>query len=179
MESDALTLYKLMILFILDKVDFPLTNAQISNFILEKEYTNYFTIQEAINDLIDSELIQSDTIRNSSYYKITSSGTETLSFFNTKIPEAIKEDIIDYLRKNQYSLREEVSTLSDYFEVKKDEFMVRCQVKERNNTLIDLSISVPGEETAVNICNNWKAKSQEIYSYLISNLINKNKEDKE
>ncbi|MFW5631973.1 MAG: DUF4364 family protein, partial [Acetivibrio ethanolgignens] len=33
--SDALTLYKLIILFILDKVDFPLTNAQLSNFILE------------------------------------------------------------------------------------------------------------------------------------------------
>ena len=40
MQSDTLTLYKLIILFILDKVDFPLTNAQLSDFILEKEYTN-------------------------------------------------------------------------------------------------------------------------------------------
>ena len=40
--SDSLTLYKLIILFMLDKVDFPLTTSQISEFILEKEYTSYF-----------------------------------------------------------------------------------------------------------------------------------------
>ena len=31
--SDSLTLYKLIILFMLDKVDFPLTTSQISEFI--------------------------------------------------------------------------------------------------------------------------------------------------
>ena len=55
MQPDTLTLYKLIILYILDKVDFPLTNAQVSDFILEKEYTNYFNIQQAISELITQE----------------------------------------------------------------------------------------------------------------------------
>ena len=42
--AEALTQYKLIILYMLDKVDFPLTNTQISNFILEKGYTSYFTL---------------------------------------------------------------------------------------------------------------------------------------
>ena len=33
-----LKLYKLIILYILNRVDFPLTNAQISEFILEEGY---------------------------------------------------------------------------------------------------------------------------------------------
>ena len=37
-----LKLYKLIILYILNRVDFPLTNAQISEFILEEGYTTYF-----------------------------------------------------------------------------------------------------------------------------------------
>ena len=39
-------LYKLMVLYMLNKVDFPLTNSQISEFILDKGYTNYFTLQQ-------------------------------------------------------------------------------------------------------------------------------------
>lgn len=39
MES-SLTLYKLIILYMLTKVNFPMTNAQISDFILGEEYTS-------------------------------------------------------------------------------------------------------------------------------------------
>ena len=35
MAMDSATLYKLMILYMLNKVDFPLTNSQISEFFLE------------------------------------------------------------------------------------------------------------------------------------------------
>ena len=34
--GESLTLYKLIVLYMLEKVDFPLTNAQISGFILDK-----------------------------------------------------------------------------------------------------------------------------------------------
>lgn len=58
--SEPLTLYKLIILYMLEKVDFPLTNAQISGFVLDKGYTTYFHLQQAISELIDSELIESN-----------------------------------------------------------------------------------------------------------------------
>ncbi|BBF44334.1 hypothetical protein lbkm_3023 [Lachnospiraceae bacterium KM106-2] len=171
MQSDALTLYKLIILYILNKVDFPLTNAQLCDFILEKEYTTYFNIQQAISELHDSELVTSKTVRNSSYYRITDAGEETLEFFENKISDAIKADIMDYLRKNKYSLRDEVSNLADYYEEKKNEYIVRCQVKEQGSSIIDLSLIVPTEDAAISICNNWKKKSQNVYSYLMKTLL--------
>ena len=39
MSVDPLTLYKLMTLYMLNKVNFPLTNAQLSGFFQEKGYT--------------------------------------------------------------------------------------------------------------------------------------------
>ena len=45
MSQEPLTLYKLIILYMLDRVNFPLTSAQVSEFILEKEYTNFLTLQ--------------------------------------------------------------------------------------------------------------------------------------
>ena len=42
--AEPLTLYKLIILYMLKKVDFPLTNAQISEFVLDQEYTTYLSV---------------------------------------------------------------------------------------------------------------------------------------
>ncbi len=171
MQSETLMLYKLIILYILDRVDFPITNGQLTNFILEKEYTNYFNIQQAISELVDDQFITGETIRNSSLYQITDAGHETLSFFTTTISAAIREEIDTYLKDHKYSLREEVSTLADYYEKKKDEYVARLRVMERDSAIIDLSLSVPTETEANVVCNNWKKKSSDIYAYVVSTLM--------
>ena len=51
MPSDTFMLYKLMILYI-KSCGFSTINAQLTSFILEKEYTNYFNIQRAISELL-------------------------------------------------------------------------------------------------------------------------------
>jgi hypothetical protein len=38
----------------LEKLDFPLTNGQISEFILDKGYTTYFTLQQALSEMVES-----------------------------------------------------------------------------------------------------------------------------
>ena len=47
MLSEPMTLYKLMNLYMLKQVNFPLTYAQISDFFLSREYTDYFTLLSA------------------------------------------------------------------------------------------------------------------------------------
>lgn len=171
MQSDTFMLYKLMILYILSRVSFPLTNAQLTAFILEKEYTNYFNIQRAISELIDDAFISSHTIRNSSLYRITESGEETLQFFDNMISSGIKEDIEAYLMQNKYELQEEVSTPAEFFQIKKGEYAARLSVVERETSIIDLTLIVTTEEEAASICSNWKDKSSDIYSYLMSTLL--------
>ena len=62
--EEPLTLYKLIILYMLNRVDFPLTNAQVGNFILEKEYTNFLTLQQAVFELTDAGLIATHSVGN-------------------------------------------------------------------------------------------------------------------
>ena len=50
--AKSFTLYKLIILYMLNEVDFPLTNSQISEFILDEGYTNYFKLQLALSELL-------------------------------------------------------------------------------------------------------------------------------
>ncbi len=171
MQSDTFMLYKLMILYILSRVSFPLTNAQLTAFILEKEYTNYFNLQRAISELIDDAFISAKTIRNSSLYRITDSGQETLLFFDNMIAAGIKEDIENYLTQNKYELQEEVSSPAEFYQVKKGEYAVHLSVIERNVSIIDLTLMVPSEEDAAKLCNNWKEKSSDVYAYLMTILL--------
>lgn len=160
-----------MILYTLSRVNFPLTNGQLTVFILEKGYTNYFNIQQVISQLLDDNFISVHTIRNSSLYRITETGSETLRLFDHMISQGIKDDIESYLKDNKYELREEVSTPADYYQIKKGEFGAHLSVIERSTPIIDLTLVVTTEEEASKICNNWKDKCSDVYSYLMSSLL--------
>ena len=83
--ADLHTMYRVMILYMLNQVEYPLTNTQITNFILEKEYTNYFTVQEILSDLISSQLITAESTHNNTRYRITPYGQESRGFLHVKI----------------------------------------------------------------------------------------------
>lgn len=169
--SEPLTLYKLIILYMLDKVDFPLTNAQISGFVLDKGYTNYFHLQQAISELIDSGLMESKTIRNSSYFRITPQGEQTLSYFEDQISDAIKADITQFFKENIIQLKDALSAVADYYKSDVEGYQVHCHLKKDDFSLVDLTIAVPTEEAASAVCMNWKEKSQDIYENLIEFLL--------
>lgn len=104
--ADPNTIYKMTVLTMLDKVDFPLSNTQLSNFFLEQNYTDYFTVQQVISGLLDSELIRFESTHNNTQYHITPLGKETLKYFADKITPAIEADITAYFEKNKMQLKE-------------------------------------------------------------------------
>lgn len=170
MLQDPLTLYKLIVLYMLDRVTFPLTTAQISDFVLGKEYTTFLTLQQVFSELTDTGLIEARSTNNRTHLTITSEGTETLHFFENRISLAIKSEIHAYFQEKEYTLREEVSVVSDYYKSTTGEYEAHLIAKERDVNLIDLTLSVPSKELAESICNNWATKNQNIYQYLIEQL---------
>ena len=171
MLSDPITLYKLMILYMLEHVNFPLTNAQLTDFFLEHEYTTYFTLQQAINELLEAGLLEMESLHNTSRYEITKEGSDTLSFFGNNISSAILEDINTYLKENKFRLRSEVGMIADFYKSTNQDYTVHCEVREGKSSLITIEVSVPDKEQAELMCGHWKAKSQEVYAYIMKTLM--------
>lgn len=169
--AELLTLYKLIILYMLDRVDFPLSNSQISDFMLNKEYTTYFKLQQALSELIDAGFIQEEPVRNRTLYNLTEDGASTIGLFRKNISHAIRQDVNDYLWEKQYELKNEVSVKADYYRNTNQEYSVHCRVMENTLPLIDLTITVPSEEEAKTVSNNWQKKSQEIYAQIMAGLL--------
>ena len=112
--SEPFTLYKLIVLYMLEKLDFPLTNGQISEFILDKGYTTYFTLQQALSEMVESNLIREEFVHNRTLYHLTEEGLETIQYFKTNISSAIREDVDAFIEEKRYELKDEVSVKADY-----------------------------------------------------------------
>lgn len=171
MLSDPITLYKLMILYMLDHVNFPLTNSQLTDFFLDHEYTTYFTLQQALNELKEAGLIRMESTHNSSRYEITKEGDDTLSFFRNNISPAIIEDIDSYLKENKFRLRNEVGVISDFYKSTNQDYIVHCEVREGKSVLIGFDLSVPDKDQAETMASHWKERSQDIYAYVMKTLM--------
>jgi len=171
MNTEMLMLYKLMILYILDRIDFSMTSAQITEFFIGHNYTDYITLQETISDLVADGFIEQENLRNRTQFHITESGGEALSFFFKDISASVRSDIDQYLNEQSYQLKAEQSTPADYYELKHDEFLAECKILERDSTVLDIQIAVPSEADAERLCNNWRENSSEIYGYLIKKLL--------
>lgn len=160
MLQDTLTLYKLIVLYMLNRVNFPMTTAQVSDFILEREYTNFLTLQQVISELNEAGMISSETIRNRTHLSVTKEGRETLHFFQNRISDAIKQEINTYFRENEFALRNEVSVLGDYYKSTSGEYEAHLVAKDRGIRLVDITLSVPDESTAASICDNWQKRTR-------------------
>lgn len=154
----------------LNRVSFPITPAQISEFILEKEYTNFLTLQQVISELADANMLHTQNTNNRTLLTITEEGRETLSFFENRISDTIKAEILEFFRSKEFELLDEISIQSNYYKATSGEYEAHLLAKERGINLIEIKLSVPDKETATAICDNWQEKNQDIYQYIIKQL---------
>ena len=171
MLSDPMTLYKLMNLYMLKQVNFPLTNSQLTDFFLVHEYATYFTLQQALNELAESGLISVHSSHNTTRYKITREGEDTLDFFGKNIPPAIVDDMNRYLKENRFRMRDEAGVIADYYKSTSQDYVVHCELLEGKTVLLDLSLAVPDKEQAKTMCDHWRERNPEIYSFIIKSLM--------
>ena len=170
MTPESRKLYKLIILYFLSLTKQPMSNAIISDFILTNNYTDYFSIQETLTNLLEDDMIESEQTHATSYYKIKPAGQEILTFFGKQLPDSTKAQIRKYLSENRVSIVENTSIHTDYTHVKNKEYIARCSIVERGSVLLEVSLNVPTEEEAIQVCKNFKKKNEKIYSLLFSEL---------
>ncbi len=169
--AEPLTLYKLMILSMLEQSDAPLTNTLLSDFFLGKEYTSYFTLQEVLHELDDAQFIQQEASHNNVQYSITPAGRESLHFFENKINSEIQADIKQYIAENKIPIAESGSAVADYYITPEKKYAVHCQLREKGIPQLDLTLNVMNKAQAEVICANWMSQMDDIYMLLLDHLL--------
>ena len=163
---------KLIVLYILDKIEISISNAQITNIILENNIINYFSLQESIAELEKSDLIKLEDNQGKLAYQISEAGQRAVSMFVGRIPKSNKTLINDYILKNKDRIKKESEIFADFSKNNENEYVVNLKVVENEIVLIDLKLNVVSDKQARLICDKWTSSSSKIYGQIMDSLIN-------
>ncbi len=172
MTIEADTQYKLMILYMIKKVSFMLSNSQIHRFFGEYNYTSYIKFQSVLSELIDNGLVEKYTTKTQEKYELTKEGEETLDFFIDDLNEKAKNDIDEYIKNNNYKLRQAASLTADFKTNNNNTYMATLKLSDGNEDIVNITINeIPDLETVRTICEKWPEKAGNIYKNIMKQLL--------
>ena len=169
--TSPITVYKLIVLYMLDRTGDAIAKTTISDLLLDQSVTNnYLSVQQAISQMEESGLITSDTMGSRTMIRITKEGQETLRFFENELNPEIRRQCAEFLRRNGMEIRDEAKTSAKYYKKVTGDYEVDLTVNERDTTLCALRLDVPDESIAKTVTQNWLEKNEDIYQYLVKEL---------
>lgn len=161
---------KLKLLYILNYINIPLTNIEITNYILENNFMDYFTLQQLLSDLCDSKFLKLNSKNGNEYYIISEAGSAALEMFSDKLPEYFTSEVDLNCSNLKKQLKRQRELIGHYYKKTEDVFIVTLQVMENEGVIFNLSVNVPTEDLAKNICKKWESNPEEIFGNIIKTL---------
>ena len=149
-DNETLAENKVLILYILNRIDRPVNNDELFQLVLSIEEMNYFYFQQFLLDLLENKYIETNQEDEYSeqIYRLTSSGKETLELTKDLIPGIIKLKIDSTIKGELQEIEEEVSIISEFTPKDEGGFMVTCKIIEHNKTIFEVSTFASSREQA-------------------------------
>jgi len=172
---------KLLILYLINLMDLPMSRAQLTDFIIAKEIMNHFTLEDHLTDMVDRgfleaahEITQDETTTR---YSLTEDGHIHLEHLNEHIPRPARNMINKYVSETRGKIRKGFEKTCHYFpDIENDEFIVKGGIYDdkRGSLLMEITVPVATREQAKQLQANWNANYNSIYQRVLAALTDKN-----
>lgn len=170
MIDTVFTVYKLIILYMLDRAEGDVTQGMLSTFLLESGYANFVSLAESYDQLEKQGLVRIVMCGDKKFLRLTEAGQQALGFFGSQLSPEIRSQADAWLVENGRQIREDREVTAVYERMTSGVYEVRMSVKEKDVTLLEVKIAVPDAASAEAIAARWEKKNTGIYQYLIENL---------
>ena len=166
-ENQELVENKILILYILQKAEKPLTHKELLELILSVADIFYF--QQFLSDLLEDNFIEKfdDELE---LYKLTEDGKHSLELTLDLIPGITKLKIDSEFKHNFDSIQNKFSISAEYSPISEKDFLVTCKIIENHSVIFKLETHVGSKEQASNIVNNWNKNAETIYPNILNEL---------
>jgi len=168
-NNELLAEHKGLILYILNKVNKPLTSDALLKIVLSVTDMNYFYFQQFLLDLTNNKYIMA-LENDENLYIITDTGKEVLELTENIIPGIFKFRLDNNLKENLEVIKDELSVTSEFIPESEKEYSVKCKIVENNRILFEVHTFAGSREQAKIIADNWKQNAEKIYPQLLEAL---------
>lgn len=172
-DDETLAENKVLILYVLEKANKPLTNDVLYKIVLAAVDMNYFYFQQFMLDLINVGYIFSFQKEEQTLYQITDNGKTTLDLTLDLLPGIIKLKADTNLKPILDSSEEEQSIVAEYTPLSENHYTIICKVVENNETVFEVKTFAGSREQAKEIVDNWQNNADSIYPKILDILTKK------
>lgn len=175
---------KLILLYVLDKMEIPLTEESIMDICTNRnEWLQYLECKEALGQLLDVKFICKmdmpsgvEVDPKDERYTITSDGRNCVSSFYTRIDPALREEIAQYSKQNRMVFKRNQEYVCEYFKNNDGTHTVVFRIKEPDLSapLFEIKMKTPTRSAAVSASKKWQGKAPMVYEYIYDKLISDN-----
>ena len=165
---------KLLLLFVFDKMEMPLSEQTILEMCCSaNNWINYIDCKQALMQLIDANFVAAVNkgASNEAMYSITPEGRICLAHFFVRIPSSLREVVSDNVKLNRMNYKRKKEYASDYQKNPDGTYDVLLKIIEPNEPALEIKINVPNRTIAKHIDKKWEEKAagafRIIYDYLI------------
>ena len=163
---------KLLLLYLVDKMDLPLSRGHITQFVGEGNYMNLLILQQSLAELVEKGYLDQTEDNHNTLYTITADGLQLLEYFEQHIPFSTRAQINKYVQENRKKVKKDFDITAAYFPNEdEDNYIVKCGVYEDERVLLELNVSGVTKEQARFIQNNWRSNVNKLYSEILYMLV--------
>ena len=173
-NTEELAQNKLILLYIMKLSPNKFTKNEITEFILDKDYMNYFLIQQYLSELTSDNFVEYIKKDTTEVYNILKKGINTLTYFEDRISEEIKNELKLLFEKYEKEKIIESEIVCDYYAKENNQYVVSLKLVENEETLFSIYLDVANNKQAKLICENWKREPELIYQNIINVLTQQN-----
>lgn len=165
---------KLILLFVLDKMEIPLTENSIIDICTStNSWLKYMDCKDALWQLIDVNFIYKTLdCEGENRYNITMSGRACLSHFAVQIRAHLREEITKFANENRMKFKRAQEYISKYAKNTDGTHTVTLKIIDplESQNLFEIKMKMSSRKQAIVASNKWKEKAPQIYEMLYDML---------
>lgn len=161
---------KLLILYILQKVNKPIDYKELLELVISISDINYFDFQQFLLDLLEDKFILKYVQDDKEIFELTPDGKNALELTIDMLPGILKLNVDSKFKENFNKIKDELSVFAEYTPITENDFAVKCKIIENNSTIFNLELNAGSKETAKQIVNNWNKNANQIYPQVLEIL---------
>jgi predicted transcriptional regulator len=162
------TVNKLILLFVMDKMEIPLTENSIIDITTSRNtWLNYMDCKDVLWQLIEVGFVYKTVDANTaeSRYNITYEGRNALSHFFLKIPSSLREEITNFAKNNRMQFKRAQEYVGDYYKNADGSHTAVLRIREplEPSSMFEIKLKLPSRHAAIVAVKKWKEKAPNIY----------------
>lgn len=162
---------KLIILYIIKNYAEAIDNGQITDIFMDYEFVDYFTMQQYLDELVGTNLVDIDLQDKLRLYFLTGHGEEAYNAYIHKIPVSVREKLLLTIKEYKKGERNASDVSASFRPFNELSYAAELSIREAGFPLLDIHMSVGSKDTAREVCERFKENPQKVYEALLELLV--------